>query len=804
MDPLWIENLREAEHALSDETRPLRDRLVEAGSKLEENLSTAENLDHHEILTRVLTSLQYVYEHPGLEAIVVMPVVVDAVRALVVDVAGDPLELATDMPLGERSDALCRAVAEATGAAVCDGSPDGAVPDVAVEEEAAATTAALAEAALEAEDVAPEAAGSGDGGAAEAEIEEIEAEVWEIGPDGHFVPVNTDFEEAIVRDYVVESREALEEAEAALLDLEANPDNEDAVGSVFRSFHTVKGTSGFLGFSPIEKVCHLAENVFSRIRDGEIACSGFYADLALQSADLIREMIDSVEDALGGELTHKPAEFDRLMAVLSDPQGRADELGSQASSAAGGPDSETIRVGDLLVGAGLVDREMVERVAAEGDGGHIGDALVARGIISAEEMQSVLNDQKVRRAGTNKESSVRVATDRLDNLVALVGELVVAQAMIAQDDNVRRDDNDLFRKVEHSGKIVRDLQDLSMAMRMVPLRGTFQKMARVARDVAAKQGKTVMFSMKGEDTEIDRNMVDLVADPLVHMVRNAVDHGIETGDERTAKGKASYGTVELIAFHAGGNVVIELRDDGKGLNREALLRKAVQNGLVREGQELSDHEVWNLIFEPGFSTAAQVTDVSGRGVGMDVVRKNIEQLNGKIEIHTTEGKGSTFIFRLPLTLAITDGMLIRAAGERYLIPTTSISLSFRPEQEQIVSVQGRGEMVMLRGELIPLFRLHRLFHPELDDVDPTQALIMVLDDGNNRFALLVDELLGQQQVVAKSLGKLLGKVLGVSGGAILGDGRVGLILDLGELLLLARNGDMAVPGTGAAGAAEAS
>jgi two-component system chemotaxis sensor kinase CheA len=321
---------------------------------------------------------------------------------------------------------------------------------------------------------------------------------------------------------------------------------------------------------------------------------------------------------------------------------------------------------------------------------------------------------------------------------------------------------------------------------MIPLRGTFQKMTRLVRDVAQKCGKQVEFITEGEDTEIDRNMVDLIADPLVHMVRNAVDHGIERPEVREAGAKPATGTIRLAAYHAGGDVVVELRDDGAGIDRDVILAKALAKNLIESDKGLSETQIFNLIFAPGFSTAEQVTAVSGRGVGMDVVRRNIEAMRGRIEISSEKGKGSVFTVRLPLTLAITDGMLVRVGTERFIVPIVNIQLSFQPTPAMLSTVTGRGELVSLRGELMPIFRLHQLFSVKNAVEQPTQGLLMIVADGRRRCALLVDELLGQQQVVAKNLGQGMGKIPGVSGGAILGDGCIGLILDTPELVALAR------------------
>jgi two-component system chemotaxis sensor kinase CheA len=331
-----------------------------------------------------------------------------------------------------------------------------------------------------------------------------------------------------------------------------------------------------------------------------------------------------------------------------------------------------------------------------------------------------------------------------------------------------------------------------MSMRMVPLKSTFQKLTRLVRDVALKAGKVVELVTDGEETELDRNMVDAIADPLVHMVRNAVDHGVEAPADRERAGKPRAGRVQLAAFQQGGSVIVELRDDGRGLNRDRILAKAMEKGLVSANHSLTDSEINALIFAPGFSTAEQVTDISGRGVGMDVVRRNIESIRGRIDIQSVLGQGTTFQIRLPLTLAVTDGMLVRVGDERYIVPLTSISLSFRPGAEMLSTIPPNGEVVMLRGEVLQVVRLHQMFGIPDAITNPSEAILMIVGDGEHRVALLVDQLLGQQQVVAKALGDGVGEIPGISGGAILSDGRVGLIIDVARMTSLARVGDTRV------------
>ncbi|HEY3281976.1 MAG TPA: chemotaxis protein CheA [Armatimonadota bacterium] len=595
----------------------------------------------------------------------------------------------------------------------------------------------------------------------------------------------------LLREFTTESGDYIEAAEAALLSLETDPEDLEAISTVFRAFHTIKGIAGFLGLAAIQELAHHAETLLTRVRDHEIRCTGGYADLALRSVDMLKELVNVVNAALNGSPQVKPEGYDGLLQLLVNPE--AAGISAEAAELGAPPP----RVGDILVAEGKVDRSTIERVHNRQPNEPIGVSLVREGSATLTDVAKALRTQKQLAAasGSTSDSSVRVRTDRLDGLIDAVGELVIAQSMVSQDQIVTLGaHHDLARKVSHQGKIVRELQDLSMSMRMVPLKATFQKMNRLARDVAQKTGKLVEFITSGEDTEIDRNMVDVVSDPLVHMVRNAVDHGIETPDVREQAGKSRTGCIHLSAYHAGGSVIVELRDDGRGLNREKILQKALSQGLIDSDKGMSDSEVFGLIFRAGFSTAEVVTDVSGRGVGMDVVRQSIAALRGRVDIASEQGLGSTFTVRLPLTLAITDGMLIRVGDQRFIVPTAKIQICFRPEADALSTIAGKGEMALLRDEILPMFRLHRLFDIDNAVENPTEGLLVVVGDSDRRYALLVDELLDQQQVVAKSLSERLGQLQGVSGGAILADGRVGLILDPDGLLAAARQkGDASSP-----------
>jgi two-component system chemotaxis sensor kinase CheA len=314
-------------------------------------------------------------------------------------------------------------------------------------------------------------------------------------------------------------------------------------------------------------------------------------------------------------------------------------------------------------------------------------------------------------------------------------------------------------------------------------------MVRLVRDLAKNSKKDVGLEMFGEDTEIDRNVVDELYEPMVHMIRNAVDHGIEAPEDRIAVGKEARGMITLRAFHRGGNIVIEIEDNGRGLNRDAILEKALSRGLIQEGHDLTDSEINNLIFHPGFSTAQTITDISGRGVGMDVVKKAIEKLRGRVEINSRPGHGSVFVISLPLTLAIIEGMLVRVGAERYIIPALAILESFRPTKEQYSTVEGKGEMIMSRGSLSPLVRLHQIFGVESDYTEPWDGLVVAVEHEDKKMCIFLDELLGKEEVVIKNLGGGLKNIKGIAGGAILGDGRVGLILDMSGIFEVVNGGN---------------
>ncbi|TVQ51824.1 MAG: chemotaxis protein CheA [Phycisphaerales bacterium] len=565
-----------------------------------------------------------------------------------------------------------------------------------------------------------------------------------------------------LQEFMCEAKEHLASAEQAVLELEDNLEDKELINTVFRAFHTIKGVAGFMSLTPIVELAHNAEYLLDAARYDKIQLNSTLLDLVLNSCDMLTQFIGLLE---GGPAPQR-SRFEQLKKQL-EAASRGDDVGPVSRDAAEPAPSPSTQEN--------VDAASTSETDLPADTTEPSDPDSDK----AEKTRAKLMSRKA-------DQTVKVSTGRMDNLVTMVGELVIAQQMVVQDAERNAEENErLQRHLAHTTKIIRDLQEVSMSLRMVSVRSTFQKMARLVRDVSNRAGKKIRFSTEGDDVELDRNVVEEIADPLVHMVRNACDHGVEPGEERVQIGKPEEGRVTLRAYHSGGSIVIEIEDDGRGLDREKILTKAIDKGIFpqdRKPEDMSDSDVFNMIFMPGFSTAEQVTDISGRGVGMDVVRRNIESLRGKVEIRSVLGKGTVFMMRLPLTMAIIDGMIIRVGAQRYVVPTLSIEHSFRPGEKEIKTIIGRGEMINVRGSILPVYRLNKILGLNEGETDPANALLLILEFNNKRCALMVDEIIGQQQIVIKNLGEGIGSIRGVSGGAILGDGRVALILDVGGLL----------------------
>jgi two-component system chemotaxis sensor kinase CheA len=574
-------------------------------------------------------------------------------------------------------------------------------------------------------------------------------------------------DESLLRDFIAEGLEYIEEIEVNILNLEKNPDDRDYINAIFRPFHSIKGVASFLNLDQIRDLAHNLENLLDKARNGELDIKPPVIDVVLDGADALKTMIGQLRNKLEGR-GGEPFTLD--VSPLVERIKHVEK--------AGGEPPRPKKIGEILLEDGHITKDTLDeglKIVEACPEKKLGETLINEGKVTTKQVSQALRKQAEQVTDT---SSIRVETRKLDDLIDMIGELVINQSMVQEDLKKQQNaDRNLIRDMSQLFRITSGLQGISTSLRMVPIKQTFQRMSRLVRDLAKNSGKMVNIELLGEETEIDRNMVDEIYNPLVHMVRNSVDHGLEMPADRAKVGKPEGGMVRLKAYHRGGSVVIEISDDGKGLDRDRILGKAIKNGLVSTGEGLSDQDIYRMIFLPGLSTAEKVTDVSGRGVGMDVVKRAVEKLRGKIEIDSEPGKGTTFTASFPLTMAIIDGMIVKVGSQYYIIPTTAIRQALRPRREDYNNVVGRGETINVMGKLLPLVRMYALFGIVPEHDQPWDAITLVVEGENRSKCLLVDKIIGKTEVVIKSLGSGLGKTKGVSGGAILGDGRIGLILD---------------------------
>lgn len=638
-----------------------------------------------------------------------------------------------------------------------------------------------------------------------------------------------------------ESLEGLDAMESALLALDDGGDAE-LVHSIFRAAHSIKGGSATFGFPDMAALTHEAESLLDQVRDGRRAIDKAIVELMLRTVDCLRGMFERAQSgqplanadsenlkqqlaaAAGNSV---PAVATKAAAKPAAASGWIIQFRPHAGMLAGGNDPlrllrELAALGQLVVEAQLDRVPALD--ALDPSECHLGWRIELTGAVSQDAIKTVFEwvedecDLSIEplvavapppapaveavatpaagagaaagtpraAASSNDAGSVRVAIDKIDGLIDLVGELVITQAMLDQF----REDFDLSRlaMLQHGlaqlARHTRSLQESVMGIRMLPIGSVFNRFPRLVRDLSQKLGKQVKLDLVGEHTELDKTVLEKIGDPLVHLVRNAIDHGLETPDKRRAAGKGDMGTLRLEAFHRGGSIVVEISDDGAGLNREAIIAKAVQKSLIKSGEELSDEAVGELIFQPGFSTAAVTTDLSGRGVGMDVVRRNVVDLGGNVSIKSRAGRGTTFTITLPLTLAIIDGLRAAVGGECYIVPLVSIVESVQLRADAIRSVTGGGELFRFRGEYRPIVRLHQQFGCDNARQNIDEGLVIVVEADGTQIGLFVDELVGQQQAVVKSLEANYRRVEGISGATILADGSVALIVDVAGLIRL--------------------
>ncbi|MFH7319958.1 chemotaxis protein CheA [Desulfurivibrio sp. D14AmB] len=583
--------------------------------------------------------------------------------------------------------------------------------------------------------------------------------------------------------FVQEAVEQLQEVEEGLLAWSRNGDSNSLIGELFRKIHSFKGNCGFVGLADLERLSHGIETVLDTARAG--ACPA-----KVRPADTLLNLIDILKGALADIAAGGKGRIDGLDLYLE----LLEDLLPAHRKGNGTPPAAP-RLGEILQEQGVVSAETINQ-ALKTQGRPLGEIMVEMGAVTAEEVDRALEAQKQAAAraetqpacpgGIAKRQDLRVDVEKIDNLINLIGELVIAENMLVHSPDIEDLELENFTKAsQQMSKIVKELQEVAMSIRMIPVAGLFNRMTRLVHDLSRKSGKKVNLVTGGTETEVDKTVIEKITDPLVHLIRNSMDHGLENPEERRTAGKEESGTLRLTASHEEGEVLIRIEDDGRGLNRDKILQKASQKGLLEgDGAGLSDQEVAAMIFLPGFSTAERVTDVSGRGVGMDVVKQNLQQINGKIDIESSPGQGTLITLRIPLTMAIIDGMMVRVGESRYIIPILAIRESFRPSPGAITMTPDGGEMVRVRDRLFPVLRLNRLHRVAGARQRLDEGILILLENQGRNVSLFVDEILGQQQTVIKGLSGyigVIGQVRCVSGCTILGNGEVCLILDAGNL-----------------------
>lgn len=608
-----------------------------------------------------------------------------------------------------------------------------------------------------------------------------------------------DFELILKNEFLDEAAQSLTDTEQCFLMLENDPNNVDNLNKIFRLAHNLKGSSKAVGFLDMSAFTHEFESFILKLKNGELSFNTEIISLMLTCNDhLIRMVADLKQDH--SAKSDSAELLDRMLYLKSNPQEEApvEEVREEqvvyeepvVVAAQPVPTPEPVAEGtveiepnfDLLNELlGKIPEAAAPAVApvavkvAPQSVAQAGNVVPLKPVSPAKE-EAASGGSK----GGATEESIRISVGKLESLLNFVGEMVILQSVLKEQ--TISTENALVRKTaQQIGKVVKEIQDISMSLRMVPIKPTFQKMQRIVRDTAMAVQKDVGIKLIGEDTELDKTVLEKINDPLVHLIRNSVDHGIEPADVRLADGKPAKGLVTLSAAQKSGKLIIEVTDDGGGLNPEKLKKKAIEKGILKPGVELSEKEAYNLIFAPGFSTKDQVSDVSGRGVGMDVVKTNIHELSGEIQIISQLKKGTTFQITLPLSLAIIDGMVISFANDKFVVPLNQVYETLRPKNDQIQYNQSLGHTLMLRGENLPLYRLGDFFNYQSKLVT-TDMIALVIRSNTKPYAILVDDILGQYQVVVKKLSAELQNMKGISGSTILGDGKPSFIIEPNDLI----------------------
>ncbi len=601
-----------------------------------------------------------------------------------------------------------------------------------------------------------------------------------------------DFERELKAGFLDEAAQLLADTEQCFLDLETRSEDPSILEKIFRLAHNLKGSARGVGFIQMGEFTHELESLLLKLKNRELQIHTATVSLLLQCNDHLRVWVDALKADFEAKMD-SVALLEEIRAQLSGKTVVLEAISEEPLEVSSSPvdleypsadafevktEEETEHFAELipLVRESIEAEPIATPEASQVEPRVIPPAAAVSAPVQAPQAGPAQPPQQV------QDENIRVSLKRLETLLNNVGELVIMQTVLDQQ-RVHIESPLVQKTIGQLAKITKDIQDISMSLRMVPLKQTFQKMQRIVRDTSKILGKEIHLELIGDETELDKTVVEHLGDPLVHLIRNAVDHGIESGEEREQMGKSKAGRITLNAYHQGNQIVLEIRDDGKGLNAEKLRQKAIEKGIIRAEQKLTEAECHALVFAPGFSTHSQVTEISGRGVGMDVVKTNVEKiLHGEVLLQTELGKGTCFKILLPLTLAIIDGMVVQAGTEKYIIPITQVHESLQPAKEDVSYVTGMGEVLGLRGENLPLHRLGTLLGQKVKPIDPSTAIAIVVRSGDHAFSVLVDDIIGQQQVVIKQLGAEIRSLKGITGGAILGDGKAALILDVAELV----------------------
>ncbi|MGK5091120.1 chemotaxis protein CheA [Deltaproteobacteria bacterium TL4] len=591
--------------------------------------------------------------------------------------------------------------------------------------------------------------------------------------------------DTLFSDFINEAEESLEDADLILKNLQQTDDSSHVlVNKLFRTMHTIKGTAGFLGLTDISVLAHHTEDLLGQIRDNLQVFSAENIQTIIQASDTLRAFLDQLKMLLRNE-PPIPVNLNRVFSRLQEALVSETKPAIRSKPAipkTQGVSNSRPRIGDLLVESGAVTPEQVHD-ALEEQQRPLGQILVDQGVVSTQVVEQTL--RQTGRSTTNQTAMldmVKVPAFSMDELSELIGEMVVELSLLSRQTDTYERMPEIAERLNQMSHITEQMRDRVLGMRMFPVSHVFSKLSRQVRDLSLKCEKPVNLICEGEDTLVDKTVIDGIYSPLMHLVRNSIDHGIESPRNREAAGKSPQGTLFLSARHLGDSVMIEIRDDGNGLNRKKILKKAIEKGLVKEGVTLTESQIDQLIFQPGFSTAEVVTDVSGRGVGMDVVRQDVLKLRGKVSIHSVSGQGTSFQIRLPLSTSIIEGLITQVGDYQFVFPLLEILLTITPDVKAFQEIQGQSaQCFLLDHEIIPVLRLYEFYEIPSELQDPAKAVMVVILQGNRKIGVMVDEVLHRQQIVIKSLDERFQHLPAITGGTILGDGRVGLIVSPEQL-----------------------